>query len=478
MYTLFPTTTKAIPGPSSFSAANEIQREYRIGNDMMKRTQYPATSGKSEVNVIPRTLWSALPLMSASTLTLKPLESPNYMDPIAKSKLTSRAAEPVLAKSSPILWDIEPSFPSLGCNSDLASKTFLENGSSLGYGPAVYSSEGYSQRVLFTGIYDHHHITAPIGTGRMQQGRQSSPSPLSTPSLLPLKEESPYVGHVGGALFDSLSREFSRINLEPGADSPKQYLVVKLSNIPWTASTAEIEELLCRISLPEKVEHAQSIHILIDKFTGKTLGDAYIELNSEEDVTKLSQELRHARLRGRRLSIKCSSQDELLSSLFPKWPGTFSGGHVTLEPQYVESIGGQRIRLPPLVTSAEYESLLAICRDYRGHYSRKCGERPFENFISLLVKYPFHEKTVTTTLHRDHLYEYYKLAARALRRHLSTHTHRLSWLLLDKMIRAAVQCPHLTIPQKRAILAASDMECPPDIAYLLIPPPEEVEEDQ
>lgn len=153
------------------------------------------------------------------------------MDPIAKSKLTSRAAEPVLAKSSPILWDIEPSFPSLGCNSDLASKTFLENGSSLGYGPAVYSSEGYSQRVLFTGIYDHHHITAPIGTGRMQQGRQSSPSPLSTPSLLPLKEESTYVGHVGGALFDSLSREFSRINLEPGADSPKQYLVVKLSNV-------------------------------------------------------------------------------------------------------------------------------------------------------------------------------------------------------------------------------------------------------
>lgn len=89
MYTLFPTTTKAIPGPSSFSAANEIQREFRIGrlivdlvryglimdtvtgNDMMKRTQYPATSGKSEVNVIPRTLWSDLPLMSASTLTLK-----------------------------------------------------------------------------------------------------------------------------------------------------------------------------------------------------------------------------------------------------------------------------------------------------------------------------------------------------------------------------------------------------------------------
>lgn len=156
--------------------------------------------------------------------------------------------------------------------------------------------------------------------------------------------------------------------------------------IPWTVSIDEIQDILPQIQLPDTLEHAQSIHvstyikiffktgvlifvfwqILIDRSTGKTLGDAYIELARQADVTKLFREFRHPRLRGRRLSLKSSSQDELMSSLFPKWQGTFTAGRATLSmSSLIEYNGDQHYKLPPLVTASEYESLLAICRDYR-----------------------------------------------------------------------------------------------------------------
>lgn len=44
------------------------------------------------------------------------------------------------------------------------------------------------------------------------------------------------------------------------------------------------------------------------------------------------------------------------------------------------------------------------------HFSRKCPERPFENIMSVVCKYPWYQPNLVTALQRDHIYECLKLA--------------------------------------------------------------------
>ena len=61
----------------------------------------------------------------------------------------------------------------------------------------------------------------------------------------------------------------------------------------------------------------QGIHILMDRFTGKTLSECFIEFPSVLDARK-ALEMQNRVLKGRLVSVHVSSQEELSRALFPR----------------------------------------------------------------------------------------------------------------------------------------------------------------
>ncbi|KAI9270785.1 hypothetical protein BDA99DRAFT_557582 [Phascolomyces articulosus] len=281
-------------------------------------------------------------------------------------------------------------------------------------------------------------------------------------------------------LSQSLSYTMAVANNPPA--HPKKYAVAKISNIPWNASIHDIETLFkdteLDVKLPSKQDTAQCIHIIIDKSSGKTLSEAYVEFESEQDITRVLQKLKSPQVKTRRVYITKSSPEKLFRDIFPQWRGVFIDGLPSIadEQQQItahlllDSSCPSPSPPPPLVEGHEYESLLGICRNFKLHFSRKCAERPFENFISMIVKFPWDKPVIITTMQRDHLYEYYKLATGVLHAHLSKPNIQIDKTLMPRMVRAAIMCPGLTIPQKKGILTASEIACPVDLLHLIEPP--------
>ncbi|KAG2224441.1 hypothetical protein INT45_002980 [Circinella minor] len=236
-------------------------------------------------------------------------------------------------------------------------------------------------------------------------------------------------------------------------------------------------------------------NIVIDKISGKTQKEAFVEFDSKEELnTRLKNLKRNPTLTGRKVIVARSSPEELFRKVFPSWKGVFINGIPSItsikmgdgDDRYDISNNnleesnqcqGQRaiasIVPPLLVKGFEYDSLLNICRNYKLRYSRKCPERPFENFISMMVKFPWDTPDIITTMQRDHLYEYYKLATGTLRYHLSKPYHQFDSTLMMRMIRPALVCPGLTANQKKGIVIASGMPCPEELLHYLQTPLED-----
>ncbi|KAG2219001.1 hypothetical protein INT45_007663 [Circinella minor] len=269
------------------------------------------------------------------------------------------------------------------------------------------------------------------------------------------------------------------------SENPKRYAVAKISNvrIPWSVSIHDIEELFNNpelgIKLPSKQETAQYVHIIIDKSSGKTLSEAYVEFESEHDISKVLQKVKTPHVKTRRVYITRSSSEQLFRAVFPRWCGAFINDiPSTADKQNPRKITAPHLSSiiaspppppPPFVEGQEYDSLLAVCRNFKLHFSRKCAERPFENFISMIVKFPWEHPTIITTMQRDHLYEYYKLATGVLHDHLGKPNNQIDRTLMPRMVRAAIMCLGLTIPQKKGILIASGILCPTDLVHLIEP---------
>jgi hypothetical protein len=155
---------------------------------------------------------------------------------------------------------------------------------------------------------------------------------------------------------------------------------------------------------------------MMDRTTGKTLSDAYVEFLTVGDMRRAIETRHQKPLKGRIVSVSECTQEELLGVVFPKWRGTFYGTcAIPPASEVVKSMstaagGGNSGCCPPFITREEINSLLVVCKNYKLHFSRKCAERPFENIISVITKYPWHQTHLITTMHRDHIYEMLKLS--------------------------------------------------------------------
>ncbi|KAI7872816.1 hypothetical protein BDF14DRAFT_1748969 [Spinellus fusiger] len=250
------------------------------------------------------------------------------------------------------------------------------------------------------------------------------------------------------------------------------YPCLKLSNIPWDVSQNDIRAFFCQCRMPSPSVYAQSIHIMMDRTTGKTLSDAYIEFATVVDLRRAIETRNQKPLKGRIVTATECTQDELLSIVFSKWRGKFCGiSAIPPASDVVKSMstaaGGGGVNCPPFITREEINSLLVVCKNYKLHFSRKCAERPFENIISVITKYPWHQSYLISTMHRDHIFEMLKLSIESLRTHLSKDYVHIDSSLLERVTRTGLMCPAFTERQKLTLLQNARIECPADIYHLL-----------
>lgn len=185
--------------------------------------------------------------------------------------------------------------------------------------------------------------------------------------------------------------------------------------IPWDVSQNDVRQFFSHCRLPNMSVHAQAIHIMMDRTTGKTLSDAYVEFATYADLHRAMETRDRKPLKGRIVTVNECTQEELLKVVFPKWRGQFCGmSAIPPASDVVKNMstaaGGGGSGCPPFVTREEINSLLVVCKNYKLHFSRKCAERPFENIISVIAKYPWHQAHLISAIHRDHIYEMLKLS--------------------------------------------------------------------
>lgn len=258
--------------------------------------------------------------------------------------------------------------------------------------------------------------------------------------------------------------------------------VLCISNIPWDITSNDVRSWLNKWKIAEF-----GVHILMDrslenagKSTGKTFSDAYVEFDTSDNAKEVLFNMNRTNLKGRVVSVRMSSQEELMRRLFPNW--------TVLSPSFARSnshripsqSGVYQCKLNDSTQNdhnklddyklylkrGEIQAILMVCKNYKLHFSRKCADRPFENVISVVSKIPWGYKAVCpTVLHRDHIFELLKLSIEILWSHLSKNYYHVSDGLIDEMIRVGIKCPGFTERQKTVLLQVAVSKYLPLLDY-------------
>ncbi|CAG8595347.1 18297_t:CDS:2, partial [Racocetra persica] len=126
--------------------------------------------------------------------------------------------------------------------------------------------------------------------------------------------------------------------------------------IPWDVSLKEIKTFLSAFKLPSVSLYSQCIHIIMDRTSGKTLSEAYIELATPAEAHRAVDTRNMKPLKGRLVSCMRSSQEDLMRAVFPKWKGEFSGCDAVVTSEMLQST--PTVPHIPFITREEMNSLL------------------------------------------------------------------------------------------------------------------------
>lgn len=115
---------------------------------------------------------------------------------------------------------------------------------------------------------------------------------------------------------------------------------------------------------------------MMDRTTGKTLSDAYVEFSTIADMRRAIDTRNQKPLKGRIVSVTECSQEELLAVVFPKWRGKFQGTNAIPPATEVlrtmsTAAGGGSSGFPPFITREEINSLLVVCKNYKVKKGKK-----------------------------------------------------------------------------------------------------------
>lgn len=216
-------------------------------------------------------------------------------------------------------------------------------------------------------------------------------------------------------------------NKNAAARSSVRIPVIKITNFPWELTKDDVEAFLCDYNIQDC-----SIHIPIDKSTGKTRNETFVEMNELADVEKCVATLNRKMLKGRQVSVQSSSFTELFNTHFPF------------------AVSEQNIFL----TKEEINSLLVVCKNYKMHFSRRCAQRPFEHICSLLYLLPW---KIVNISNRDLIFELVKQCLEALLFHISKPMSSLTAGTLDRYLKASLSFPIFTEKQKKILQQMADV---------------------
>lgn len=248
---------------------------------------------------------------------------------------------------------------------------------------------------------------------------------LFTQISLPTRSELTASAAVGGFAVGSLPRNTSSYSLPEAvsfARTTQRRPVIKITNFPWEITKDDICDFLADFQVEET-----KVHIPIDRTTGKTKNEAFIELKELANAEKCVATLNRKILKGRPVAVQSSSFTELFNTHFPF------------------AVAEQNLFL----TREEVNSILAVCKNYKMHFSRRCAQRPFEHICSILYLLPWKILNVAT---RDAIFEMVKQGLEFLTSHLYKPISILGEETLERYMKAANWFPIFTEKQKKILL--------------------------
>ncbi|KAI6842678.1 hypothetical protein KC340_g1449 [Hortaea werneckii] len=184
--------------------------------------------------------------------------------------------------------------------------------------------------------------------------------------------------------------------------SPSTAAVVHLMNIPYGTPRSEILAFVGRnaaVCAQPAGSPYYAVHIIMERFTAKTM-DAFVELENDAEARcvinhcqRRIDQGRQPRLGDRTVSVDLSSQEELMSELFPRAKNVLWDGASPVvsdhKDYYYPSIASNCFAgfLQP-------EEVIMVTKHvetpHRSPYAARALVRVYESWISTLHKYPWH----------------------------------------------------------------------------------------
>ncbi|KAJ1341130.1 hypothetical protein BSLG_004254 [Batrachochytrium salamandrivorans] len=254
------------------------------------------------------------------------------------------------------------------------------------------------------------------------------------------------------------------------------FSVLKIVNINWDLTTQDVLVFFGEPQIPiyhRAPHYHHSIHIIMDRTTGKTLGECFVEFPTQSMASQALRTHRRGFLKGRPVSVEPSTQDELYHALFPNLKASLEQSEERISQPLYEKVSDPLVQTalsdtstsispdqecrPELVYMAREDifTLLSSCKPSRTHPSRKCPRRPFENIISILAKVPWHRANLIPILQRDHLFEMAKLGTESLLFQVQRVNSTIDIKFLEQFVRASLCVPLFTEKQKLIVLATA-----------------------
>ncbi|ESK91779.1 hypothetical protein Moror_10608 [Moniliophthora roreri MCA 2997] len=245
--------------------------------------------------------------------------------------------------------------------------------------------------------------------------------------------------------------------MEQTSSLKRDLIVLRIDNVPWDITPPRISAWL--------QQPIVRVHVLLDR-KGKTMSHAFVEVDGEETAGAILRgeaktEGGKPKLRGtvlgkgrraRGVTVTRSSQQELMSALFPAWQGSFDGSRPSLAGLDNDRVIGALES--GLMTESEVAALLYLIRSPDAHFL-KVPCLPFHSLISILYKFPadVDSRVFWSGTLRDVLFDVAFAAIQVLMARVESRKNNDEYNpdLVDDLVKASLQCQAFTSVQTKKI---------------------------
>ncbi|KAK5556027.1 hypothetical protein LTR46_005873 [Exophiala xenobiotica] len=201
------------------------------------------------------------------------------------------------------------------------------------------------------------------------------------------------------------------------AHQPRPHGVIKIKNIPYGLTMAEVQQFICKhVHIEDLIkphEEGFPIHIIMERSTGKTM-DAYVETITQEIAAQAWEHgfglarMRHPKLGQRHVTVELSDQAELMKDLFPRARCVAWNNEEFGTPHIVQTNDIYTSGFKGFFTAEEMNGVIRHAEyPQRSPFAMRSFQRTFESTISTLYKFPWYATGLYTLQQRDILFKTY-----------------------------------------------------------------------